>query len=445
VGTDVLVVDDEPLVRRTLVEMVQRQGYEAMGVGSGEEALRHLTRTPCRLVLADVRLPGISGQEVLRHVREGFPQVRVVLITGYGSIEMAVRALQDGADDFLVKPFGEERVAEVLERTLQAPAAPPPPKTASLAGIVTESPRMLALLETAERIARSPAPVLIQGESGTGKELLAKEIHLRSPRREKPFVALNCAAVPDSLLESELFGHERGAFTGAIARRMGKFEAAHQGTLLLDEVSETSLLLQAKLLRALQEGELDRIGVDRPIRVDVRVVATTNRDLREELEKGRFRQDLFFRLNVVSLRLPPLRERPEDIPCLARHFVQKHREPCGSEVREVSEAALRCLADHAWPGNIRELENCLQRALLLCPEKVLQPSHLQMDAGLAPPPAATGTRWEAERRLILSTLEHLGGNRTRAAEALGVSVRTIRNRLRDYRQEAAMRAAAPTA
>jgi two-component system response regulator FlrC len=361
------------------------------------------------------------------------------MITGHGSVEVAVEAMQNGAHDLLVKPFGMTRLGELLERLLGTPAPP-----VSLAGIVTEDPQMLRLLQTATRVAQSAAPVLIQGESGTGKELLAREIHLRSGRREKPFVALNCAALPESLLESELFGHERGAFTGAIARRLGRFEAAHQGTLLLDEVSETSLQFQAKLLRALQEGELDRIGRDQPVRVDVRVIATTNRDLREALHAGRFRQDLFFRLNVVALRLPPLRERPQDIARLARHFLEKHRAASGGPVRELSETAIQHLRTYAWPGNVRELESCIQRALLLCPDRVLQTCHLQLDAGLAPAPAETGTCSDMERRLILATLEKVGGNRNRAAEALGVSVRTVRNRLRQYREETAVAVAVPS-
>jgi two-component system response regulator FlrC len=258
-------------------------------------------------------------------------------------------------------------------------------------------------------------------------------------------VALNCAAVPETLLESELFGHERGAFTGAVARRLGRFEAAHQGTLLLDEVSETSLQFQAKLLRALQEGELDRVGRDQPVRVDVRVIATTNRCLRDALQSGRFRQDLFFRLNVVSLRLPPLRERPEDIPLLARHFVEKHCGSSGGQARALSEAAIQHLLSYPWPGNVRELESCIQRAVLLCSDRVLLPAHLQLEPGEVPTPTEGGTRSEMERRLIFATLERVGGNRSRAAEALGVSVRTIRNRLRQYREEAGVTLAARTA
>jgi DNA-binding NtrC family response regulator len=440
---EVLIVDDDPLIRRTLLQVIREHGYGVAAVGSSEEALAQLARTPSRLVLADVRLPGVSGLDLLREVRRRYPQVRVALITGFGSVEMAVEAMQEGAQDFLLKPFGMGRVGELLDRTLGGTATATQPPT-SVAGIVTEDPRMAGLIETASRVAQSAVPVLIHGESGTGKELLARELHLRSPRRERPFVALNCAAIPESLLESELFGHERGAFTGAIARRLGKFEAAHQGTLLLDEVSETSPQFQAKLLRALQEGELDRVGRDRPVQVDVRVIATTNRDLREALQAGRFRQDLFFRLNVVSLRLPALRERPGDIPLLARHFIAKHRAAAGGRILELSDAALRHLTGYAWPGNVRELESCIQRAALLATEPVLTPAHLQLELAMPPAPTAAGTKSEMERRLILSTLERVGGNRSRAAEALGVSVRTIRNRLREYRQEAAL-AAAPCA
>lgn len=441
----VLIADDDPLMRQSLLTLIQQYGYEVGTVPSGEEALRELARMPWQLVLADTEFPRMSGIDLLRQIRTQRPQVRVVLTSGAGSAETAVQAMQAGADGFLTKPFDSARLGEELERVLGMTRRGPRHAGASVAGIVTQELRMLQLLETAARIAQSPAAVLIEGESGTGKELLAREIHLRSARRDKPFVALNCAAIPESLLESELFGHERGAFTGAIARRMGKFQMAHQGTLLLDEVGETSLPLQAKLLRTLQEGELDPIGRDRPVRVDVRILATTNRCLREELQTGRFRQDLFFRLNVLSLHLPPLRERPGDIPLLVRHFVEKHRVTCTSAVREVSDAALQHLERHAWPGNVRELENCLQRGLLLCTERVLRPVHLHLDTGLLPSPPAGGTRSEMERRLILATLDRHGGNRTRTAETLGISVRTIRNRLRQYRQEAGLQAASSAA
>jgi two-component system response regulator FlrC len=383
----------------------------------------------------------MTGLTLLRHVQSRHPRVHVVLVCEPASLSVALQAMQGRTEDVLTKPLEAARIEELLTRVLgdsgEREAGP------SLAGIVTEDPRMLDLLATAARLARSPAPVLIYGESGTGKELFAREVHLRSERRDNPFVALNCASVPESLLESELFGHERGAFTGAVARRLGKFQMAHQGTLLLDEVSETTPQFQAKLLRTLQEGQLDPVGRDRPVRVDVRIIATTNRCLRDELQIGRFRQDLFFRLNVLSLQLPPLRERPGDIPRLARHFVRKHGLAFRSPVRDISEAALRRLAGNGWPGNVRELENCIQRALLLCQERVLQPAHIHLDYALVPPAPDTGTRSEMERRLILSTLERLGGNRTRTAEVLGISVRTVRNRLRQYRQEAGFQAASP--
>jgi two-component system response regulator FlrC len=299
---------------------------------------------------------------------------------------------------------------------------------------------VLAVLATAERVAATEATVLITGESGTGKELIARAIHGWSPRRDGPFVPVNCAALPESLLESELFGHEKGAFTGAIARRVGRFEAAHEGTLLLDEISEIPLPLQAKLLRALQEHEVDRIGGSRPVKVDVRVVATTNRNLREEIREGRFRQDLYYRLNVVGFTLPPLRERPGDIPLLARHFIQKYAQGSGVTVREITPAALLHLGQSTWPGNVRELENAIQRAIILCQERALQPRHIRLEDAASPPRSAVEpgrTFQEMEREFILATVQQMGGNRTKAAKTLGLSVRTIRNKLREYRLQGA--------
>jgi two-component system response regulator FlrC len=444
-SADVLVVDDEPLVRRTLVEAVKFRGYSAAQAATGAEALRVLDETPCRLVFADIRMPELDGLELLRRGKARAPETIFVLVTGYGSVETAVEAMRAGADDFVVKPFSLKRVDEILERTLGA--AIPVPATredpGQPVGFLTRDPRVRSILHTIARVAPSPATVLIQGESGTGKELLARLVHAHSPRRERPFVAINCAALPETLLETELFGHERGAFTGAVSRRIGRFESAHQGTLLLDEISETSLALQAKLLRTLQEGEIDRVGGARPVRVDVRVIATTNRRLRDEIRDNRFRADLFYRLNVVSIGLPPLRERRGDLALLSQHFVAKFARAFGSPARDLSAAALRVLEGHPWPGNVRELENCIQRAVLLCPDPVLQPEHLhleELEASAAVPREAAG-RWaaegrtfqEMERQFILETLERAGGNRTRAAKILGISVRTIRNKLREYR------------
>ena len=449
---DVLVVDDEPLVRRSLVEAVKFRGYSPAQAGSGAEALRVLDETPCRVVFADIRMPELDGLELLRRVKARAPETVFVLVTGYGSVETAVEAMKAGADDFIAKPFSLKRIDEILERALgaSAPAPAASEDPGQPVGFLTRDPRVRAILHTLARVAPTAATVLIQGESGTGKELLARLVHAHSPRRERPFVAINCAALPETLLETELFGHERGAFTGAVSRRVGKFESAHQGTLLLDEVSETSLALQAKLLRTLQEGEIERVGGARPVRVDVRVIATTNRRLRDEIRDHRFRADLFYRLHVVSICLPPLRERRGDLALLAQHFVSKFARAFGSPARDLSAAALRTLEGHAWPGNVRELENCIQRAVLLCPEPVLQPEHLHLDeldlAGATPHEvagrgAAEGrTFQEMEKQFILETLERAGGNRTRAAKILGISVRTIRNKLREYRLMAERRA-----
>ncbi len=446
----VLVVDDEPLLCRSLVQTIQGLGYEATSAGSGEEALRQLERSPSRLVFSDIRMPGMDGLELLKQVKTFWPETCVVMITAYGSVEVAVQAMKEGASDFLMKPFSMKQVEEVLTRVFGTPEArnghlafhpgrrSPVSPLPSQVGIVTQDPRILEILRMVERVAPTPVPILIQGESGTGKELLARAVH-RWSGRGGPFVALNCAAIPESLLESELFGYEKGAFTGAIARRIGKFEAAHRGTLLLDEVSEMPLSLQAKLLRALQEGEVNRLGDSRPVKVDTRVVATTNRNLREEVRAGRFRQDLFFRLNVVTITLPPLRERRGDIPLLTAHFLVKHSP--GGQSFKLSHAAQELLMTYPWPGNIRELENCLQRAILLSSGGPIQPRDLGLDleARLRIPDqrARGGALHEVERQVILDTLAQVGGNRTRAARVLGISVRTLRNKLREYRAEGA--------
>jgi two-component system response regulator FlrC len=298
-----------------------------------------------------------------------------------------------------------------------------------VAGFVSRDPKVRGILMTLERVAGSSATVLIQGESGTGKELVARAIHAWS-KRPGHFGVVNCAAIPETLLESELFGFEKGAFTGAISRRIGKFEAAHRGTLLLDEAGETPLPLQAKLLRTLQEGEVDRVGGNRPVKVDVRVVATTNRNLQEEVRASRFRQDLYFRLKVVAVTLPPLRERPGDIPILVDHFLAKYSR--GGQVLKVSKAAMSRLERYSWPGNIRELENCLHAAVLLTDGDTIRPEGLSLDENTSS--IAPGSFREMERQLIVETLERVGGNRTRAAKLLGLSVRTIRNRLREYRR-----------
>lgn len=307
-----------------------------------------------------------------------------------------------------------------------------------------EDPAMAKVLALAEGVAMSQATVLVQGESGTGKELLARFIHSRSPRGHRPFIAVNCAALPDGLLESELFGHERGAFTGALMRKIGKFEMAHQGTILLDEISEMNLGLQAKLLRVLQEREVDRIGGREPVQVNIRVIATTNRSLRHEVEQGRFREDLYYRLNVFPITLPPLRERPSDIPVLARHFVRATAARNGLPVPRISDAALAVLLGRLWKGNVRELENAVERAVLLAGGEGIEPQHVIVEEPVmtgspsvpskTTTPSTTGSLWEMERDLIMHTLDRVKGNRTHAAKALGISIRTLRNKLREYRE-----------
>lgn len=444
----VLVVDDEPSMRVALTESLRRNGYGVMVAVDGQEALQRLSQTRPWLVLTDMKMPRLGGLDMLREVKRRSPSTKVVVMTAYGTVESAVEAMKQGASDFLLKPFAAEALERVLTKLESGGAqqeAPGQPEGTPVRPILTQNAGMERLLSLAEVVATSQATVLINGESGTGKELLAKFVHGKSPRARKPFIAVNCAALPDGLLESELFGYERGAFTGALFRKQGKFELAHGGTLLLDEVSEMNLNLQAKLLRVLQEREVDRIGGRGPIQVDIRVIATTNRSLRAEVEQGRFREDLFYRLHVFPLTVPPLRERDGDVALLARHFAKHSAQRNGLPCPEVSAAALASLEGRRWKGNVRELENAVERAVLLASGAKLEPVHFQPEeAGLhvviphPPHPEPVEPKmvslWEMERELILKTLNAKEGNRTHAAKALGISLRTMRNKLREYRE-----------
>ncbi|MFN8542704.1 MAG: sigma-54 dependent transcriptional regulator [Candidatus Binatia bacterium] len=445
----ILVVDDEPAMRQGLAEVLGRGGFGVEQAGTAEDGLARLERGGIDLVLADLRLPGMSGLELLGEMRRVGAEAPTVVISAHGTIEDAVAAMKLGAVDFLSKPFSpsdllhlatrltEERAEQTADggrgRSTDGPPARRP--------IITRDPATLQVLEIAESVASSRAPVLIQGESGTGKELLARYLHERGTRRSKPFVAVNCAALPRDLLESELFGHERGAFTGAITRKVGKFELANGGTILLDEVSEMELPLQAKLLRVLQEYEVDRVGGTAPVPVDVRVVATTNRRLREMVDRGKFREDLFYRLNVVPLVLPPLRERRGDIELLTDHFLRRYSG--GRQLALVPEAH-DVLRERSWPGNVREFEHTIERAALLARSAMLEPDDL-VDRDAGPPRLGLGslaglTVRDMERQLIFDTLRRTSNNRTQAARLLGISIRTLRNKLAEYRQRGELEA-----
>lgn len=441
----ILVVDDDPAMRLALSESLRQSGHSVVTASSGEEALTRCREQAIGLMMTDIRMPGMSGMELFQEAKKLSPSLPIVVMSAFGTIQVAVEAIKSGVFDYLVKPFSQEALEAVVQRALcqqEFPAVKPHPFPTASAGraLLTQDPGMLQLLKTAEVVAASQTSILVEGESGTGKELLARFIHERSPRAHRPFIAINCAAVPEALLESELFGYEKGAFTGAGARKPGRFELAHGGTLLLDEVSEMQLSLQAKLLRVLQEREVDLLGGKGPISLDIRIIATTNRPLWEEVKAGRFREDLYYRLNVFPLRLPPLRHRMVDIPLLADHFLKKGAAKNRKSVLSISAEALSSLIGREWRGNIRELENVMERAVLLSDRGIITPNQLLFEESFetkaAPstqPAQRSTTVWEAERNLIIETLERVGGNRTHAARLLGISIRTLRNKLREYR------------
>jgi DNA-binding NtrC family response regulator len=439
---EILVVDDEPQMLIAVNETLRRCGYSVTTAGSGLEAICRLREKHFSLVLTDYRMPEVTGLDLLKKVKSVAPETMVVLLTAYGTVQNAVEAMRFGAFDYLMKPFSSESLEGVVRRALGALRRS---EEKGLYEIVTQDPGFSKVLERARQAATSPATVLVEAESGTGKELLARMIHRASPRSAGPFVAVNCAALPENLLESELFGFEKGAFTGAFASKPGKFELASRGTLLLDEIGEMAPILQAKLLRVLQEKEVDRVGGRSPVRIDVRVIATTNRNLASLVREGEFREDLYYRLNVVCLSIPPLRERPADIPLLAGYFCRKYGREFGRESVRCSDDALQALSKQRWPGNVRELENAIQRAAALCSGDVIEPEDLSMapvgpvrespqegpsdSAGVLP----TGTTVrDMEKHLIRRTLAETGGNRTHAAKILGISLRTLRNKLNEF-------------
>lgn len=439
----VLVVDDEAPMRAALEANFRRDGWEVQTAYGAGDALAKFRGAPCPLVVTDMRMPDGDGLGVMREIRQMAPEVAVIFLTAFATVPDAVRAMQEGACDYLVKPVAFLQLKDTAERILSRERpAENGKKNEPLAG---KSPALLNLVERARRAARTDTDVLIEAESGTGKELLARMIHQESGRRNRPLVAVNCAAFPDTLLESELFGHARGAFTGALAAKPGKFELAHTGTLLLDEIGEMPLMLQPKLLRTLQEREVDRLGDTKPVRVDVRVIATTNQPLLRLVEQGKFRADLYYRLNVVPLSLPPLRQRREDIPDLVEHFLRTYAPRGRAAETKFSGELMALLLLHPWPGNVRELENLVRRAVALHPGETVGPDFF--DAAAAPSLPGQTERFfaagatatspgislrEMERKLLESTLEAHGGNRTQAARSLGICPRTMRNKVREY-------------
>ena len=445
---NILVVDDELGLRHTLTLILQAEGHAVRSASDGAMALERLGEGPADLIICDVRMPGVDGLTFLQKYRELGGTALVIMMSAYGDDEAALEAIRRGAYDFIAKPFradqvllvvrkaiereGLRREVEQLHDELVALRAPN--------GIVGRSPKLEQALALADKVARHPSTVLITGESGTGKELVARHIHDASPRASRPFVAVNCAAIPEALLESELFGHAKGAFTGATAERQGLFEEAHEGTLFLDELGDLPVALQVKLLRALQEGEVRRVGDNASRTVDVRLVAATARDLEADVADGKFRADLYYRVNVVRIHLPALRERSEDVPELVRHFVDRFNRRLGLHVTGVTAAAMRALVDYPWPGNVRELENVVERAMVLTDGAqlgveqlpALAPPTIRPD-GASPLDLSVKRRTEElERTLIKEALDRTRGNRTRAAKVLDLSHRALLYKIRDY-------------
>lgn len=423
---NILVVDDDYHMRVALSEALVKAGYEVRAAEDGRVAMESIKKSSCDLVITDVKMPYVNGIDLLGRLKKEQCSVPVIVITAYGTVEHAVNAMKEGAFDYIQKPFDTETLYGIVQRALGLDSGK----------IVCSSRAMKEVLLKAKAVAKTDATVMVMGESGVGKELISRYVHESGQRREMAFVAVNCAALPENLLESELFGYEKGAFTGAAARKPGKFELADKGTILLDEVTEVDLRLQAKLLRVLQEREVEVIGSKYPKKVDVKVIATTNRNLAKLMQEGKFREDLYYRLNVFPIVVPPLRERREDIPELTAHLLKKYAR--GTDTR-ISAEAMDYLMQKGWKGNVRELENAVARACILSDYTVIKPAHLQdpcdENEQVAPrtPVDGVGSVREMEMKLILDALKSMDGNRTKAASVLGITSRTLRNKIKEYR------------
>jgi len=439
-----LIADDDPGLRESLERTLTREGYRVVLASDGRAALERVQAGGVDLIVTDLKMPGLTGLELLRAAKAIMPDVDVILLTAFGTVEEAVKAMKDGAYDFLTKPFRREQLIKLIDKALerrdlieQNRALKKQLEDLRAKGqMIGASPSWRRMLTLVEQTADSSATILIQGESGTGKELVARTIHERSARRHGPFIAVNCAALPETLLESELFGYEKGAFTGAAGRKEGRFELAHGGTLFLDEVGDLSLVTQPKILRVLQQGEFERLGGTRTLQVDVRIVAATNQDVAEMVKEKRFREDLYYRLNVITIRVPPLREHPEDIRVLAQHYLRVYGAKNGRKLEGFTGEAIDRLEAYAWPGNVRELENLIERSVLLARKDRIDAEDLPEEVmGVKRPPRDAileliGTPLaDIEQRLLDETLRITGGNKTQAAKLLGIDVRTVARKL----------------
>ena len=442
----ILVVDDEESHRMMLRAHLEEDGFEVVEASDGHEAVQRVENRFFDLVLIDIRMPKMDGREALRQIKHFNPSIPVIMMTAYGSIDSAVETLKSGAEDYLTKPLDMDELLIKVHRSLRFRQLEEENllhrerlgTRFDFSSIIGKSPRMKELFEMLSMVAPTDATILLLGESGTGKEIVANAIHQNSQRMEMPYVKVSCAALPETLLESELFGHEKGAFTGAMSKKKGRFELADNGTIFLDEIGEMSLLTQTKILRVLQEMEFESVGGTKTIQVDVRIITATNKDLDEEVRKGRFREDLYYRLNVVPITIPPLRERKEDIPILAEHFLRIYREKNRRTITGFEPRVMDAFIRYPWPGNVRELENIVERTVIMCRGDMISIHDL--------PPTVTGSQQQegesefisgpklkdVEREAIVRTLRHTGGNRTRTAIVLGITRKTLQNKIKGY-------------
>ncbi len=442
---NILIVDDEKNIREGLGKALELDGYNVFLAENGKEALDIVTNGEIDLIITDLKMPELSGEELLKRVASAYPAIPIIILTGHGTIESAVQAMRDGAYDFLTKPVNLDRLSLLVKRALanrelvlQNRALQEELKSRSqFANIIGKSEAMKKIFDVVKQVAPTRASVLITGESGVGKEMIADAIHYLSPRRDKPYVKVHCAALTETLLESELFGHEKGAFTGAIARKRGRFELANRGTIFLDEIGEVNQTIQIKLLRVLQEKKFERVGGEETIEVDVRILSATNKNLQEEIKKGTFREDLYYRLNVVNIHIPPLRERKEDIPLLIAHFLKEISRENNKQIDGIDSKARMALYNYHWPGNVRELRNCIESAVVMCKGNVItlddlpptvknesDEDYIKLSSGI--------TLADAEREIIRFTLRKLNGNKSKTAEVLGIGRKTLHRKIQEY-------------